>query len=934
MPKRVLLALVLIASLLSLLWLASSKSTASRILTKAEPSTTPSVPSKEAVSAKLATLERGWVKNEGQWDERALFSAPGYFGTTWITKDGELLHVAVKGKESWVISERWVGGKVQAITPEEELPSKVSYFIGNDPSKHKTNLPTYRYVSLGEVWSGIEVKLKATQKTVEKLFYVKPGADPSKIVVEVGGAKGLKLSKDGEIIIQTGLGELKLSKPIAWQEKDGKKLPVEVSYKLIGKNSYSFEVAKADPSLPIVIDPILQSIYLGGSGDEYFSAFAISSTGEVYVVGSTNSNDFPGATPRDSSRTDLDVFVAKLNPSFTSIQSIYLGGSRYDEVLDFAISSTGEVYVVGSTNSNDFPGATPRDPTRTDEDIFVAKLNPSFTSIQSIYLGGSRYDQFLAFAISSTGDVYVVGYTASNDFPGATPRDPSRTDWDIFVAKLNPSFTSIQSIYLGGSGDEFFLTFAISSTGEVYVVGKTKSNDFPGATPRDPSRTDRDIFVAKLNPSFTSIQSIYLGGSEYENFLTFAISSTGEVYVVGKTDSNDFPGATPRDPTRTDEDIFVAKLNPSFTSIQSIYLGGSGYEYFYTFAISSTGEVYVVGGTNSNDFPGATPRDPSRTDWDIFVAKLNPSFTSIQSIYLGGSGNENVLAFAISSTGDVYMVGETTSNDFPGATPRDPSRTDQDIFVAKLNPSFTSIQSIYLGGSGNEYFSAFAISSTGEVYVVGKTTSNDFPGATPKDPSRTDWDIFVAKLNPSFTSIQSIYLGGSEYENFLTFAISSTGDVYVVGETTSNDFPGATPRDPSRTDRDIFVAKLNPSFTSIQSIYLGGSRHENFLTFAISSTGDVYVVGMTKSNDFPGATPRDPSRTDEDIFLAKLSYDSTGGDGGSGGGDGSGGGGSGGGGGGGGCSMTGSASSMAGFWNILVWLSVPAFVVARRIRRK
>jgi hypothetical protein len=278
MRKRVFLALVLIGGLLSLIWLASSQSTASKSLTKAEPSTTPSMPSKEAVSAKLATLERGWVKNEGQWDQRALFSAPGYFGNTWITKDGELLHVAVKKEEckekqpkakacpskSWVISERWVGGKVQAIKGEEELETKVSYFIGNDPSKHRTGLSTYRYVSLGEVWSGVEVQLKATQKTVEKLFYVKPGADPSKIQVQVDGAKGLKLSKDGEIIIQTGLGDLKLSKPIAWQEKDGKKLPVEVSYKLIGKNRYSFEVAKADPSLPIVIDPILQSTYLGG----------------------------------------------------------------------------------------------------------------------------------------------------------------------------------------------------------------------------------------------------------------------------------------------------------------------------------------------------------------------------------------------------------------------------------------------------------------------------------------------------------------------------------------------------------------------------------------------------------------------------------------------------------------------------------------------
>jgi hypothetical protein len=239
------------------------------------------------------------------------------------------MHVAVKGKESWVISERWVGGKVQAITPEEELPTKVSYFIGKDPSKHKTNLPTYRYVSLGEVWSGVEVKLKATQKTVEKLFYIKPGADPSKIVVEVDGAEGLRLSKNGEIIIQTGLGELKLSKPIAWQEKDGKKLPVEVSYKLIGKNRYSFEVAKADPSLPIVIDPILQSTYLSGSNDDSAEAIAITpTTGDVYVAGKTLSPDFPKTAggARENKSGGSDAFVARLSSGLNQESPIYLPG--------------------------------------------------------------------------------------------------------------------------------------------------------------------------------------------------------------------------------------------------------------------------------------------------------------------------------------------------------------------------------------------------------------------------------------------------------------------------------------------------------------------------------------------------------------------------------------------------------------------------------
>jgi hypothetical protein len=153
--------------------------------------------SEEKAKVSLATLERGWVENVGQWDEKAAFSATGYFGTTWVTRDGELRHVASKREDcekqtpearepdvafkrfrkacpsqSWVLSERWVGGKVKGIGGEEGLETKVSYFIGNDPAKHRSGLPTYRYVSLGEVWPGVEVKLKASQKTVERLFYM------------------------------------------------------------------------------------------------------------------------------------------------------------------------------------------------------------------------------------------------------------------------------------------------------------------------------------------------------------------------------------------------------------------------------------------------------------------------------------------------------------------------------------------------------------------------------------------------------------------------------------------------------------------------------------------------------------------------------------------------------------------------------------------
>jgi len=427
--------------------------------------------------------------------------------------------------KSWVISERWVGGKVQTIKGEEELQTKVSYFIGNNSSKHRSNLSTYRYVSLGEVWSGIEVKLKATQKTVEKLFYVQPDADPSKIQVQVDGAKGLKLSKDGEIIIQTGLGDLKLSKPVAWQEKDGKKLPVEVSYKLVGKNRYSFEVAKADPSLPIVIDPILQSTYLGGSNDDGALAIAINpTTGEVYVAGDTESTNFPSTSggARASNNGSSDAFVTRLNSSLTQIlQSTYLGGSDSDYARALAIHpKTGEVYVAGITNSTNFPriaGGAQASYRGGLTDAFVARLNSSLTQIlQSTYLGGSSGDYARALAISSTGDVYVAGVTDSTDFPGTAggAQASNNRGSDAFVARLNSGLTQIlQSTYLGGSGDDDAYDLAIHpTTGDVYVAGYTYSDNFPrtsGGAQTSYGRGDKDAFVARLTADLAAT-----GGSD------------------------------------------------------------------------------------------------------------------------------------------------------------------------------------------------------------------------------------------------------------------------------------------------------------------------------------------------------------------------------------------------------------------------------------
>jgi muconolactone delta-isomerase len=621
---------------------------------------------------------------------------------------------------------------------------------------------------------------------VEKLFYVKPGADPSKIVVEVNGAKGLKLSKDGEIIIKTGLGDLKLSKPIAWQEKDGKKLPVEVSYKLIGKNRYSFEVAKADPSLPIVIDPILQSTYLGGSGSNKASAIAIHpKTGEVYVAGWTSSTSFPKTTggAQANKSGDYDAFVVRLNSNLTRIlQSTYLGGRKSDEAYALAIHpKTGEVYVAGYTRSPDFPKTT--------------------GGAQANY-GGAYVD-----------DIFLLQVPFMEALIG-----------DAFVARLSADLTQLlQSTYLGGGNADEARALAIHpTTGEVYVAGYTHSLDFPGTNggARANKRGDYDAFVARLNSDLTKIlQSTYLGErSGWHKASSLAIHpKTGEVYVAGNTNYSIVLG------TKGDSDVFVARLNKELTQIFiSFYFGGDSDDHATALAIHpKTGEVYVAGYTLSSNFPQTT----------------------------GGAQAQAKLGK------DIFG--------FPAS----------DAFVARLDSNLIQIlQSTYLGGSDSDFAFALAIHpKTGEIYVAGGTSSEDFPQTTGGAQAQVKHE-----------------------EGFFIFTFS-----------------------------DAFVARLDSNLTRIlQSTYLGGSKIDEAYALTIHpKTGEVYVAGYTRSPDFPKTTggAQAKSSGSDDAFVAKLSADLAAGRGL---------------GGGCGCPMTSSTSSKASLWNILVWLSFPAFVVARRIRRR
>jgi hypothetical protein len=312
----------------------------------------------------------------------------------------------------------------------------------------------------------------------------------------------------------------------------------------------------------------------------------------------------------------------------------------------------------------------------------------------------------------------------------------------------------------------------------------------------------------------------------------------------------------------------------------STYLGGSLSDTNAGLAVDPSGSAYVIGITDSSNFPTMSPLQAAPAGgYEMVVAKLDPSGSAlVYSTYLGGSGNDRGLEIAVDSSGNAYLTGDTTSVDFPTASPLQATYAGgYDAFVTKLDPSGSAlVYSTYLGGSGLDTGEGIAVDSSGSVYLAGPTMSTDFPTVSPLQASYGGgtYDTFAAKLDPSGSALTySTYLGGSSQDYGERIAVDPSGNAYVTGWTWSTNFPTADAFQPTKAGgNDAFVAKLNPSGTAlVYSTYLGGSTDDYGEAIVADSSGNAYVTGHTYSGDFPTVSPLQAGLAgNNDVFVAKL----------------------------------------------------------------
>ena len=773
--------------------------------------------------SKIAKLPLYFEANDGQTDEQVKFLSRGRGYRLLLTAseavielqtprensartrlarltpgpgDGKDMGLKTEPAPMQTVRMKFVGASADPkIAGIDQLRGKSNYFIGNDPKKWRRNIPQYAKVRYEEVYPGIDLVFYGNDGQLEFDFIVTPGADPDVIKLAFEGADKIETDDEGHLKLQTSTGSVRLKKPLIYQEADGEKREISGRYVLnptsATENSSShevaFQLAAYDPEKQLVIDPGLEfSSFFGTNGLDDGNGIALDALGNIYIVGSTGSG-----------YGDIDVFVAKFNGAdFSLLYYTVFGGSTAgragimgDWGWGIALDGSGNAYVTGRTDSSDFPTTSGAFQTVMNgySDAFVAKLSSDgSTLLYSTRLGGSGWDTGYALALDSDGNAYVTGETYSTDFPvtpGAFDTVLQGLGSSVaFVAKLSADGSQVlYATFLGGStGSEQTFTsahaIAVDASGNAHVTGSTVG--LPSHFPTTPGAFDTTIqngqrgFVVKVNGDASQLlYSTYLGVGTGG----IALDAIGDAYVTGGGNS-DFPttpGAFER--TAIGGGGFVVKLSPDgSTLLYSTFFSGGA------IALDAAGNAYVAAGSCGGDAlttdtgfsrnfsGGCAPFDP--IGGDAHIAKLSADGSRLlYGTFLGGSFGDEANGIAVDPAGNVYVVGRTESLDFP-TTPGSfqPGGGPWDAFVAKLSIVDTNVNPGTLGFAADNIVYNIREDSGSAVFTVIRRNGKD--GEVSVDYSTSD-----SNFRPATVGLDYLATSGT-----LVFADGETSKTFTV----------------------------------------------------------------------------------------------------------------------------------------------------------
>jgi len=715
--------------------------------------------------------------NLGQTDARYPYLASGKRHSILLSATEMVFELPEKKAAPGLIRARLEGARPEAQARAlEPLSGRVNYFIGNDPNKWVTDIPTFGRIAFTGVYPGVDVEYHGAGGFVEYDFIVAPGVDPSVISIAFNGADKVEVVTDGSLSVWLGKRNLQWQKPVIYQQNtQGTRKPVEGRYRVEPRGAVGFELGVYDVNRPLVIDPVVTyATYFGTPNTDGAARVAADASGNAYIIGGTNPSSFPvtaGTVFNPGTGLTGDVLLAKVaSDGRTMIFTTHIGGASTDTGFGIALDNSGNIYLTGLTFSDDYPHTVNLSPNTIlpDSVCFVTELSPSGNKIiYSTLIGGSKGDGCSGIGVDATGSAVVVGGTASPDFPvvNATQKTlksspASHYTADAIIAKLSPDGSKLTySTYLGGVSPDFATAVAVDAAGNAYVTGFTLSQDFPvtsgafqttygGAGGQLSSLVySGDAFVTKMSPSGALMYSTFLGGSQDDVAAAIAVDSQGNAYVAGATLSKNFPTQQP----------FQAAFK------------GSG------------GDSRLAGG-------------------DGFVAELNANGSALLfSSYLGGSLDDRIAALALDSLGNIWVAGHTMSKDFPvtADAPQAANAGDDgsganllrlgDAFLVEIGTSRKIVFGTYLGGSSTDWAGGVAVDGSGGVIIAGGTTSKNFPSSSGAfqakyagaDLGIPTGDAFIARYGGSVSAVS--IAGVSNAASFASGAIAPGEAILIAG---------------------------------------------------------------------------------------------------------------------------------------------------------
>ncbi len=566
-----------------------------------------------------------------------------------------------------------------AVEPSEMQDYyEMHYRAGNSQG---VRAESYKKIKFKNIYPGVDWVIYSNGPSLKYDFEINDVKNVSKINLKVEGAD-VRVDGNGNLIMHTPLGEVIEDAPKTYQE--GKLIN---SNFVLKDESITFKVAGATGGKPLTIDPaVMWSTYFmentSISEQSYGLSCKTDKSNNIITTGFTNSNSFPVLSGIQMIKNmQFDAVIMKYNSIGQKQWATFYGGSSNDYGYSCDIDDSSNIYLTGSTESQNFPIQNANQVNQQGlTDAFIISLNPNGTRRWATFLGGSEREIGNACAVDKKGNLAVVGFTVSVDFPTLNPIQNSRSvGEDGYIAYYNKSGTKLWATYFGGNGYDAIKSCTIDPLGNVYYIGITGSSNLTTISPYQSNFSGGtfDAFIGKFSRTGNLEWSTYYGGSDFDFGYSCNTDKRGNLYVSGHTFSNNFPTLFAAQPTRSgDLDAYASKFSASGTLLWSTYYGGTNEEIIFGSSLDTNDNFSIVGRTSSNNLPVLNPVQSilsGGTLNDAFFASFKSNGIRRWSSYFGGTGVEvswsttvvSGIACAADNKGSLIITGNTGSNDFP-----------------------------------------------------------------------------------------------------------------------------------------------------------------------------------------------------------------------------------------------------------------------------